>query len=142
MEPLTQFRQEGRTPVASFEDLVAEKTITDEGLRPNWVGHVLAALSHADDRGRVTDGGLIPEELSILHCIKLRVEGRADRPADDHLEYAGTTGLLGCALQIALADPRIAEREPEYRDLVAEFDRSLCEYRRRAAGAPETDEGD
>ena len=86
--------------------------------------------------------GSSPEELSILHCIKLRIEGRADRPEDDHLDYAGTTGLLGCALQITLADRRIAEREPEYRELVAEFDRSLCEYRRRAARAPGTDKGD
>ena len=141
-DTLIQLRQEGRTRVASFEDLVVQNTITDEGLRPNWAGHVLAALSHAYDLGRVADGGLSPEELSILHCIKLRVEGRADKPDDDHLEYAGTTGLLGCALEIALADPRIAEREPEYRELVAAFDRSLCEYRRRAARAPETDERD
>lgn len=128
--------------MASFKDLVTDKTITDKGLRPNWAGHVLAALSHAADRGRVADGGLTPEELSILRCIELRIEGRADRPEDDHLEYAGTTGLLGCALRILLADPRVAEREPGFRELVAEFDRTLGEYRRRAASLPEAGEGD
>jgi hypothetical protein len=127
--------------VASFDDLVTEKTITDTGLRPTWAGHVLAALSHADEQGRVADGGLTPEELSILHCLKLRIEGRADRPEDDYLEYAGTTGLLGCALQIALADPRTAEREPEYRELVAGFDRALREYRRRTANVAAPAEG-
>jgi hypothetical protein len=84
--------------------------------------------------------GSPPEELGILHCIKLRVEGRADRPDEDHLEYAGTTGLLGWVLRITLDDPRIAEREPEYRELIAEFDRTLRDYHRRTANTPQADD--
>lgn len=123
--------------MTSFEDLVLQKTITDKGLRPDWAGNILAALGHADGWGRVPDGGLTPEELGILHCIKLMVEGRADKAEDDSLEYAGTRGLLGWVLQITLDDPRIAEREPEVRKLVAGFDRALRDFHRRAASAPD-----
>ncbi|MGP4030328.1 hypothetical protein [Actinomadura sp. 3N407] len=123
----------------SFEDLVLQKTITDHGLRPNWAGNILAALGHADGWGRVPNGGLTREELGILHCIKLRVEGRADKPEDDSLEYAGTRGLLGWVLEIILNDPQIAEREPEFCELVAGFDRALREYHSRAACAPDVD---
>ncbi|MFG1858421.1 hypothetical protein ACGFJT_41780 [Actinomadura geliboluensis] len=125
--------------MTTFEDLVLQKTITADGLRPAWAGNILAALGHADGWGRVADGGLTREELGILHCLKLRVEGRADKPEDDSIEYAGTRGLLGWVLEIVLDDSRIAEREPKFRELVAALDRALREYHHQAEGAPDVD---
>lgn len=128
--------------MTSFEDIVRQKTITGSGLRPQWAGNILAALGHADRWGRVQNGGLTREELGLLHCLRLRVEGRADKPEDDSHEYAGTRGLLGWALEITLGDPRIGEREPEFRELVAGFDRRLRDYHRRATSAPYAADGD
>ncbi len=124
----------GESP-GSFESAVLDNMITNTSVRPPWAAHIIAAIKHADAWGRVTDGGLTPEELGILHCLRLRVEGRADRPAEDHLEYAGTTGLLGWALRIFLDDSRVAERQPDYYAVVSQFRRTLDDFLHKAAGA-------
>jgi hypothetical protein len=47
--------------------------------------------------------------------------------------------MLGWVLQITLDAPRIAAREPEFRELVAVFDRTLRDYHRRMASAPDAE---
>jgi len=113
----------------SFDALAMQSTISATVLRPAWAGQVIAALRWAGETHGW--GHLTREEEGILHCLRLRVEGRVDRPADDDLEYAGTTGLIGWVTRILLDDPRFAERQPEYRELVAQFDRAVMDMYRR-----------
>jgi hypothetical protein len=115
----------------TFEDLVLANAITDRGLRSMTDARIITALKEAHGWGE--SGGLTPEERGILHCLILRAEHRADRPADDGLDYAGTTGLLGWALRITLDDPRIAERQSAYRAVVAGFRQALDGYLKHAA---------
>lgn len=107
----------------SFDALAMQSTISDTVLRPAWAGQVIAALRWAGETHGW--GHLTREEKGILHCLRLRVQGRVDHPEDDGLEYAGTTGLIGWVIRILLDDPRFAARQPEYRELVAQFDRAL-----------------
>ena len=123
--------------MSDFDDLVLDSMVTARGLRSRCAGHLIAAIRHAEGWGLRGHPGLTPEELGILRCLRLRVEGRTDQPERDDLDYAGTTGLLGWVLRITAGDPRIAERQPEYHALITEFSHALdrcCQANRPETG--------
>lgn len=131
--------------MTSFEDLVRENTITAKGLRPEWAGHVIAALRHADAYGRGA-GHLTEAERSVLYCIDLMVQGRLGESEGFDREYTGATGLVGWTLQIVLDNAKIAEIDPGLLELVSQFQRDLSDHygARTEPGPPagETPAGD